>query len=572
MSTTTTYMSLTNPTPSVDSGPGYAINIQGDLVIIDAHDHVTVGKNIVSAAININGDLTFNSFNATNLRAVRMTSQSATLSGGGDVSEIYVVNGDLYYNNGSGTAVKVTSGSNVNVPANANLAYAYLAVSSNHVILANDQYTFFDTDTTSARTFTLPAANSVAAGTYYIFKDKSGSAFSNNITVNRAGSDTIDGATSAVVNVNYGSLILIGNGTNAWRVSRPDAISISGIPVSSSAPTTSKLLTYNGTQWAPTLLVNASVDAAAAIAYSKLNLSGSIVNADVNSSAAIAYSKLALTGSVVNADIGASAGIAYSKLTLTGSIVDGDVSSSAAIAVSKLAAGTANQVLINNGTPTPAWTTLSNDITNVVGSMSVIGLTGAGGIIGIANTGNVLRWVKSTTAPGLAQLANTTNSGTAADMSILAQSATGSSSNGGQLILSSGAGTATDGYVAIQEGGHTLLEVGPVAGGPNLVNIIAGLGLHRVSKSGNYTFDSGTTPELIVYATGASTFTLPAPTDGRILIIKDTAGTAEASPISIVRHGTEKIDGIAAGYTIVNNWGSIVLCSDGTDWNILVKN
>jgi hypothetical protein len=39
-------------------------------------------------------------------------------------------------------------------------------------------------------------------------------------------------------------------------------------------------------------IVDADVNAAAAVAYSKLNLSGSIVNADINASAAIAYSKL----------------------------------------------------------------------------------------------------------------------------------------------------------------------------------------------------------------------------------------------------------------------------------------
>lgn len=84
------------------------------------------------------------------------------------------------------------------------------------------------------------------------------------------------------------------------------------------------------------LLVNANVDAAAAIAYSKLALTGSIVNADISASAAIAYSKLALTGSIVNADINASAAIAYSKLALTGSIVNADINASAAIAGSKL--------------------------------------------------------------------------------------------------------------------------------------------------------------------------------------------------------------------------------------------
>ena len=83
-------------------------------------------------------------------------------------------------------------------------------------------------------------------------------------------------------------------------------------------------------------IVNADVNASAAIAYSKLALSNSIVNADVNSAAAIAYTKLALSASIVNADISGSAAIAYSKLALSASIVDADIAAGAAIAYSKL--------------------------------------------------------------------------------------------------------------------------------------------------------------------------------------------------------------------------------------------
>jgi hypothetical protein len=54
-----------------------------------------------------------------------------------------------------------------------------------------------------------------------------------------------------------------------------------------------RVLTSTGTAPAWSLLVNANIDAAAAIAYSKLNLSGSIVNADISNSAAIAVNKLA---------------------------------------------------------------------------------------------------------------------------------------------------------------------------------------------------------------------------------------------------------------------------------------
>lgn len=81
------------------------------------------------------------------------------------------------------------------------------------------------------------------------------------------------------------------------------------------AGTDNFVLRRSGTALDFGLLVNANIDAAAAIAYSKLNLSGSIVNADINASAAIAYSKLNLSGSIVNADINASAAIALTKLS-----------------------------------------------------------------------------------------------------------------------------------------------------------------------------------------------------------------------------------------------------------------
>lgn len=96
-------------------------------------------------------------------------------------------------------------------------------------------------------------------------------------------------------------------------------------------------------------LVDASIKAGAAIAYSKLNLSNSIVNADIASAAAIAYSKLSLSNSIVNADIASAAAIAYSKLALSNSIVNADIATGAAIALDKLAATTADRALVSNG-------------------------------------------------------------------------------------------------------------------------------------------------------------------------------------------------------------------------------
>lgn len=72
------------------------------------------------------------------------------------------------------------------------------------------------TDTSSARTITLPAASAYPAGAMLIVKDESGAAATNNITVQRAGSDAIDGATTKVISANYGSIRLYSNGSTAW--------------------------------------------------------------------------------------------------------------------------------------------------------------------------------------------------------------------------------------------------------------------------------------------------------------------------------------------------------------------
>lgn len=62
---------------------------------------------------------------------------------------------------------------------------------------------------------------------------------------------------------------------------------------SPASPSTNDGLFYNGSAWVADTIDNAKIDAAAAIAYSKLNLTGAIVNADISSSAAIDLSKLA---------------------------------------------------------------------------------------------------------------------------------------------------------------------------------------------------------------------------------------------------------------------------------------
>ena len=74
--------------------------------------------------------------------------------------------------------------------------------------------------TAAAKTVTLPTCASVRSGFVLTVKDAEGNADtgSDKITITRSGSDTIDGATSVTIVSPYGSVTLISNGSDEWRV------------------------------------------------------------------------------------------------------------------------------------------------------------------------------------------------------------------------------------------------------------------------------------------------------------------------------------------------------------------
>jgi hypothetical protein len=97
--------------------------------------------------------------------------------------------------------------------------------------------------------------------------------------------------------------------------------STSGNAATATALATPRALSLTGDVTA----TGVNFDGTAAVALTTAYGAGSIDNADINASAAIAYSKLDLNGTITSADI------------VDGTIVDADINASAAIALSKLA-------------------------------------------------------------------------------------------------------------------------------------------------------------------------------------------------------------------------------------------
>ena len=114
-------MTLTLPTVGVTAGPAYATQINAALTVVDGHDHSTgSGVQITPAGININADLSINSMNVTDVKTVRFTAQPSALAGTSpNLAALYVVNDDLYYNDGLGNQVAITaSGAVAGAPGN----------------------------------------------------------------------------------------------------------------------------------------------------------------------------------------------------------------------------------------------------------------------------------------------------------------------------------------------------------------------------------------------------------------------------------------------------------------------
>ena len=92
-----------------------------------------------------------------------------------------------------------------------------------------------------------------------------------------------------------------------------------------------------------------------------------------------------------------------------------------------------------------------------------------------------------------------------------------------------------------------------------------------VTGPGGFTVDTTTTDNIILAdtSTAALTITLPAPTNGRELVIVDKKNTWGTHQVSLAPHGTEKIDNGTAGATHIIPGANGTRCkvfSDGTDW------
>ena len=160
-----------------------------------------------------------------------------------------VTDGNVFFSTGAGvgdfdltnTEATLTTSSNIKIKANATATYLYSPDATERVKADNTGVTisgaitktriatavsdntasmggamiYAVTSTAAARTITISSAD-VVAGRIFIVKDESGAAGTNNITIDTAGSENIDGSATIVISTNYGVVRMYSDGTDLF--------------------------------------------------------------------------------------------------------------------------------------------------------------------------------------------------------------------------------------------------------------------------------------------------------------------------------------------------------------------
>lgn len=188
--------------PGVDSSTGFGLTLQAGSASSNA-------TNATSGNLNLRGGIS----TGNTASWISIFTASAAGSGTADNAEAenfrFIGNklglnnlapNSVFHNSGTVSEDKIT------------------AVSGTYTILNTDY--ILNVDTTGARSITLPdiATSGVGVGKVYIVADVTGSANTNNITVNRGGTNTINGATTNVINTAYGAKTLRALTSSLWVV------------------------------------------------------------------------------------------------------------------------------------------------------------------------------------------------------------------------------------------------------------------------------------------------------------------------------------------------------------------
>jgi hypothetical protein len=157
------------------------------------------------------------------------------------------------------------------------------------------------------------------------------------------------------------------------------------------------------------------------------------------------------------------------------------------------------------------------------------------------------------------------NDGSSGDVEIA--TAYGNGGNSGNISLIINGADVTQGKIYFVDGsegtaGHVWTSQGTNGEGAWAAPVVPTPAVTAVSS--NVTLTASTIH--LVDCSAARSLTLPTPSSGLQLVIKDSTGQSNTNNITVVRAGSEQIEGVAASKVLQTDWGAWTFVSNGTDW------
>ena len=205
MASSGTYLNLTLPNVGSTLGPAWATALNDAFIDLDDHDHRAQGKNIPSSGLNINANLDFNNYGATEVKNIQFQGSAQTFST--EVGLYVDGSNDLVFFDGGSQQI-LASGTGTTAGGSTK----YVRVTGATFFSS----TYAGTSGTT-QTITLPDTAQIPAGRFFIIKDTQGNADTRNRIVDGYSTQTIDGATTKTIDVDYGYLTVVSDGTN-WNM------------------------------------------------------------------------------------------------------------------------------------------------------------------------------------------------------------------------------------------------------------------------------------------------------------------------------------------------------------------
>jgi hypothetical protein len=239
-------------------------------------------------------------------------------------------------------------------------------------------------------------------------------------------------------------------------------------------------------------------------------------------------------------------------------------------------------VLSGRGYGTSQFAAASTGVINIVAGETFTNTSNATYLqFEVTNTGSVTLSEAMRVSPaGNLLIGTTTDSGTQ-KLQVNGNSNVGTVTGGTWQSTDVGVAFGGTGVSTVPANGQLLIGN---AIGYTVANVTAGAGITVTNGAGtltiattapyNYTVvaissttsaASGTT-YMANTSGGAFTVTLPSPSSGEYVLIKDVGGTFSTNNLTVAPHASESIEGLAASYILQTNYGSTTFVSDGTNW------